>query len=369
MQFVATCTPGLEEISAKELKEKFKIKAEILHKGALIFEGREKHIFRLNYFSKTLHRIVVLLAKGEVSNLEEIYRLAKEIDYAKFILPSQSFAVKAKRSGRHEFTSIDIACEVGQAVIDSYRQSTGKRLKVNLSSPHIRLLCELRGKSFWLGLDTTGESLHKRWYRKHTFITSLRSTIAHSMVMLSEFGQSKSFHDPMCGTGMLAIEAFHYLAQKPNKHRNFAFEKFSWLNLEDFEKIKALHKEKEVRALILASDWNSKVVKLAKENASLAEAEKIKFFVADATKIKLCSSIICADLPYGIRIRKINLKRLYSRFFENLERNASFEKLVFITAKRCIKFLPKPFPFEIEKFYDLNYGEIEARIFVCRQNY
>ncbi len=366
MEFIATCTPGLEEISAKELKEKFKIKAEILHKGALIFEGKEKHIYQTNYFSKTLHRIVVLLAKGKTCNLEEIYSLAKEIDYTKFILPSQAFAVKAKRSGEHEFTSIDIASKVGQAVIDSYEQSTGKRLKVNLSSPDIRLLCELRDKSFWLGLDTTGESLHKRWYRKRSFITSLRSTIAHSMVMLSNFEQNKSFHDPMCGTGMLAIEAFHYLSKKPNKHRAFAFEKFSWLNLEDFEKIKALHKEKEVRALILASDWNSKVVKLAKENSLIAEAEKIKFFVADATKIKLSSKIICVDLPYGIRIRKINLKKLYARFFENLERNANFERLVFITAKRCIKFLPKPFPFCIEKFYDLNYGEVEARIFVCK---
>ena len=365
MQFVATCTPGLEEISIKELEEKFGIEASILHKGALCFEGREEHIYELNYLAKTLHKIVVLLFKEEVNDLKDIYKLARVIDYTKFILPSQSFAVRAKRSGKHDFTSIDIAREVGQGVIDSYSACTGKKLRVNLSSPDIRVLCELRDRSFWLGLDTTGESLHKRWYRKHSFITSLRSTIAHGMVMLSGLERDKSFHDPMCGTGMLTIEAFHRLSEKPNKCRNFAFEKFSWLELEEFEKLKRKHREKNVNALILASDRNSKVVKLAKENASLGEAEKIKFFVADATEIKLDSEIICTDLPYGIRLRKVNLKKLYTKFFENLEKSANFDKLVFITAKRCLRFLPKPFPFKIEKYYDLSYGEVEARIFVC----
>lgn len=366
MEFIATCTPGLEEISIEELEERFKIKARILHKGALIFKGKEKHIYQANYLAKTLHRIIILLAKAETKDLDEIYQIAKEIDYSEFILPDQAFAVKSKRSGEHEFTSIDIARVVGQAVIDSYKQSMGKRLKVNLSSPDIRVLCELREKNFWLGLDTTGDSLHKRWYRKYSFITSLRSTIAHSMVILSGIKQNKSLHDPMCGTGMLPIEAFHYLAQKPNKYRTFAFEKFSWLNLEYFVKLKTSHKENEVRASILSSDKNPKVVKLAKENALLGEAEQIKFFVADATKIKLATEIICTDLPYGIRLRKVNLKKLYTNFFENLKMNTDLEKLVFITAKRCVKFLPKPFPFEIEKIYDLSYGEVEARIFLCR---
>ncbi|HIQ49910.1 MAG TPA: hypothetical protein EYH56_01805 [Nanoarchaeota archaeon] len=366
LEFVATCTPGLEKISIRELKEKFGIKAQILHKGALIFKGSEKHIYELNYLAKTLHRIVILLGKAKVESLEEIYNITKEIEYSQFILPEQTFAVKAKRSGKHEFTSIDIASVVGQAIIDSYMNSKKKRLKVNLSYPDIRFLCELCEKSFWFGLDTTGESLHKRWYRKYSFITSLRSTIAYSMAMLCELKQNKSFHDPMCGTGMIPIEAFHFLSQKPNKYRSFAFEKFYWLNLENFEKLKNSYKENKVEALILASDKNSKVVKLAKQNALFGEAQQIKFFVADATKIKLCSQIICTDLPYGIRLRKVNLKKLYNMFFENLKANSNFEKLVFITAKRCLKFLPKPFPFELKEFYDLNYGEIKARIFVCK---
>jgi tRNA (guanine6-N2)-methyltransferase len=361
MQFVATCNPGLEEIACKEIREKIGKKAKVLHLGAISFKGKENDIFVLNYLAKSLHRILVLLAQSEVESLDQIYKLVRQIDFSQWILPEQTFAVRTKRSGKHSFTSMDISATIGQAIIDSFLEQKGIRLKVNLSKPDLVFRAELRGKNFFIGLDTSGESLHKRWYRKYTYITSLRSTIAYSMVRLSELKRGESFIDPMCGLAMIPIEAYHWLAKKPNKYRNFAFEKFFWLDQVKFERFKEKYKEKIVKkAKIFASDINKKVVKFAKENSKLAEAP-IKFFVADATKQSLDFDKICVDLPYGIRMRRENIPLLYKKFFDNVLKS-DFKKLVFITARQAAKWLPKGL--EFEKVYDVEYGELKAKIFV-----
>ncbi len=366
LSFVATCTPGLEKICLKELEKKFGIKARVLHMGRLKFDAEKERIPELNYRTKTLHRIILLLAEGEAFTLDEIYKIAKDIDYTEFILPTQSFAVKTKRFGEHAFTSMEISAVIGQAVIDSYQQSTGKRLKVNLSNPDIRILAELYENKLWIGIDTTGDSLHKRWYRKHTFITSLRSTIAHAMVMLSELSESSSFLDPMCGTGMIPIEAFHYLAETPNLKRTFAFERFPWLSKEIFEKVKQKFLQKNLDAKIFGSDINKKVVLLAKENAREAFA-KVYFFIADACKTPIKAEIICTDLPYGIRLRKINLKKLYAKFFTNLEKSEACRKVVIITAEKSFRLIPKLKMFNLAKVLRIIYGDLNAKIAVLER--
>lgn len=69
---------------------------------------------------------------------------------------SQKFAARAKRTDDHDFTSIDWGSELGQAVVDSFRES-GEEIEVDLKIPDIYVRSELRGRDFWVGVDTTGE--------------------------------------------------------------------------------------------------------------------------------------------------------------------------------------------------------------------
>ncbi|NOZ81948.1 MAG: hypothetical protein GXO63_02240 [Candidatus Micrarchaeota archaeon] len=358
MLLSATCNPGLEEIAIQEIKERVGREAEMFHRGLLVFKGKEKDIFKLNYFSKTLHRIIIVIEKARIKTLNDIYSAVKKIDFSSFIKPEQTFAVRTKRHGTHPFTSIDISSVIGQGIIDSFQETTGKKLKVNLSEPDITFLSEVRGDSFLLGIDTTGESLHKRWYRKHTYITSLRSTIANSMVRISRLRNKETFLDPMCGVGMIPIEAYHFLSEKPNKFRNFAFEKLFWLNTSFFEKLKTSHREKHVESRIYGFDSNRKVVELSVENSRVAEA-KVNFFVSDATVYPLDFDRICVDMPYGIRM-KTHLRKLYDGFFRNLLRS-DFKKAVILTASKCMKFVPK---MDFEKIYTAEYGDIGIKILV-----
>ena len=364
-ELIATCNPGLEEVAIEEVLG-LGLEANPFKKGSIRIEGDTRDIVRLNYLSKTLHRIVLVLVKGEVDGLDGIYTLARSVDYEALLPPSQSFAVRSNRVGVHPFTSMDISRVVGQAVIDTYLQRGLKRPPVDLTSPDVTILAELRDGSFWMGIDTTGESLHRRWYRRFTYITSLKSTIAHSMVRLSGLREGESLLDPMCGTGIIPIEAYHYLSGTPNLGRPFAFERLLWFPKEELEAVVEDHREETpVGARIIGFDINRKVVERARGNAREASAS-IDLFVGDARRMPLKADIVCVDLPYGVRLRGVNLYRLYSAFFANLRRSEC-RRVVFITARQSLKYVPRLHPFKVIRHFNINYCDLEAKIFVAER--
>ncbi len=363
MRVVVTCNPGLEEVSIQECHEITGKEFSAVHKGLIWGEVSEEDIFRLNYLGKTIHKVILVLDFGEFNTLNDLYTRAKSIDYTRYILPEQRFAVKTKRSGTHDFTSMDVSRVIGQGIVDSYLDSTGIRIRANLKHPDIRFLVEVRENWFFLGVDTTGESLHNRWYRKYTYITALKSTIAHSMVRISGLSQKQSFIDPMCGVGMIPIEAYHYLSRTPNRNRRFMFESFSWTDLDVFKRIKENHEEQKVNAEIKGFDINPVVVDYARKNSELADAE-IDFFVSDARKYNFHEDIICVDLPYGVRLRRINLRALYSEFFKNVY-DCGFKTLVFITASRNRRFIPDyVVP---ERTFFVNYDDLQTIVYLVRK--
>lgn len=359
MEILVTCNPGLEEVSVKECEELVGREFLLVRKGLIHGSVREKDIFALNYLGKTIHKVILLIDYGEFSDLNDLYRKTRAIDYTQYFLPEQRFAVRTKRFGTHEFTSMDVSRVVGQAIVDSYLESKSIRVRANLKNPDIRFLVEVRDDWYYFGIDTTGNSLHNRWYRKYTHITALKSTIAHSMVMVSGL-KKESFIDPMCGVGMIPIEAYHHLSKTPNKHRRFMFENFFWLDVDEFHDFKQRHIEQEVCADIYGSDINPKVISYAKKNAKIAGAE-VEFFVSDARTYRFEHDVVCVDLPYGIRLKKVNLKNLYSRFFENLY-DCGFSTLVFITAERNRRHVPEyVIP---EKEFRVDYDDLDVIIWL-----
>ncbi len=363
---IATCNPGLEEVSVEEVLA-LGIKARAFKKGSIRIDGDTKDVVRLNYLAKTLHRIVLVLAEGEVEGLDSIYSLARSVDYRAFFPPSQSFAVRSNRVGEHPFTSMDISRVVGQAVIDAFLGSGPVRPPVDLTDPDVTILAELRDRYFWMGIDTTGESLHRRWYRKFTYITALKSTIAHSMVRLSGFTGREVFLDPMCGTGTIPIEAYHYLAGTPNKGRTFTFERFQWIPSGEVRDVIEGYRERGgIRAKIVGFDLDRRVIDRARANAQQASCP-VEFFVGDARRMPIKADIVCVDLPYGVRLKRVNLKALYSSFFANLKRSEC-RRIVFITAKQSLRFVPRLYPFRVKRHFDINYCDLEAKIFVAERD-
>jgi len=80
------------------------------------------------------------------SNLKNItdrtVEIAKEI-----LVENDTFALRVKRSGKHDYSSMDVAIAVGQAIIDEFEELN---VKVNLTNPKKTIFIEIRQEFSYL---------------------------------------------------------------------------------------------------------------------------------------------------------------------------------------------------------------------------
>ncbi|WP_290899200.1 tRNA (guanine(6)-N2)-methyltransferase [Ferroglobus sp.] len=362
MIFYSTTSPGFEDVAAEELKELgCKIKEERRGKGRVFFEAKIEDIPKLNCFSRCSERIVLLLGRFKVERFEDVYKAVKQIDFS-FIKPEQSFAIRSNRVGEHDFTSMDIAREAGQAVIDRYKEDFGVRLRVNLDEPDVIIRCDLVDDDFVVGVDTTGdEALHKRNYRIYQHPAPLNPTIASSLIRLSGWSHEYSLLDPMCGSGTILIEAGLMARNIPTCkfRKDFAFKK-----LFQFPEIE--WEERDVELELYGIEKFRKHVEGARKIAEYVGIP-IKFIQGDARKLdEYFESVdyIITNPPYGLRIaRKGIIEDLYSKFFESASKILE-RRLVMITAEKKIAREYATRFFEIKEERSVMYGGLNCSVFV-----
>jgi len=368
MEFVATSTQGLEDVVAEEIKE-ITGKRVRAGRGRVEFEGSLREMYRVNLRSRCANKVLLLLSRGTAETLEEIYRISKEVDYTEIISGHQTFAVRATRIGEHPFTSPEIAAEVGRAIIDSFRESTGRRLKVNLDDPDVEIHVLLRDDEFILSVNTTGESLHRRGYRRYEHPAPIKPTLASSLIRLSGWRASSSFLDPMCGSGTIPIEAA-LMAMGTKNERTFAFEKLKIHDEELFREEKERGVNKEIPEKITGLEVSPKHLKGAMENASAAGVlEHISFIEGDAKRMEkyldFSPEFMVVNPPYGIRSsRKGAIRDLYQGFMKSAERISEGTVLVVITAaEKELKEALEKVDAELKEERFALYGDLPVKIF------
>lgn len=340
-KYLATTVRGLEDVAAEEVAVKLNVKPE---EGVsrISFEAPLEAVFKLNLESRLLHRVILVVDEGYFETLEEIERKIEEVDFTPYIEPDQTFAVRAVRVGEHTFTSLDVAAKVGRALIESYRSSRNVKLKVNLENPDLEFRCLVSGRRYILGLDTTGESLHKRGYRVYDHPAALRTTIAAGMVRLSGWKPGEPLLDPMCGGGTIPVEAALTARRIPPGvyRRSFAFEKFRFLDLEAYRELRSRLLGEVDRTIypILGFDTSPRSLEGAARNAdSAGVSDTVKFTLSDALNPRSYRGLevkrIVVNPPYGLRagpsLRKI--KTFYRKFLEAVSENLSDLTLTVIT--------------------------------------
>lgn len=341
MEWFATVNEGFEDIAAKEIQDLLGVEVRT-SVGRAFFEFKDfTPMYLLNFYSRTINKLFLLIAKGKVETLEEIYSIAKSIDYTEVIGPNQSFAVRPEKVRGCKFSSMDIGRVIGKAIIDSYMESKSIKLKVNLENPDVEIAALLRFNEVLIGINTTGESLHKRRYRVYNHPAALKTTIASSMLILAKYS-GEPMLDPMCGGATIPIEAAHLARKYPISmfRKDYAFRKLIFYNKNHEEEISSIlenqvnYKSYEIYSM----DISEKHINGAIKNAESAKvSDTIKFIIGDALNPKSYSIInpklIATNPPYGIR--SWNLKKIdesYTKFLKNLVNIYSGIKMITITS-------------------------------------
>jgi len=377
LKFFATVPCGIEDIASEEVHEIIGCKAKP-DVGRIFFETGLESIFLLNLKASTLNKIMIQICHGVFSELKDIYRMVKDIDYGWIIDADQPFAVRSERVGIHDFTSMDVSRIVGQAIIDSYRETYGRRLPVNLDEPEVEFYALVRDQEFLLGVNTTGNSLHRRGYKAYMHPAALKPTLASAMLRLSGWKPGKGILDPMCGGGTIPIEAAFKAANIPPGHLrlDFAFLKLKFIDENDFWKLRnRLFAERRCEAPveIYGMEKFRHHLEGAMRNSEKAGVrEFIEFKLGDATKSVDYPDgeidYVVVNPPYGIRmVPGGSPKGLYSRFLKALRERVEDAVLILITAahKRFVE-AAEEIGIEIIERRIVLHGDLRARIFKCK---
>lgn len=353
MHLLATTNGGLESVTADELDELLGLDAAVHHRGVVEFDGNREDVYDLHYRSRTCHRVMEVLVDAPVEELEDVYDRTREVDLAAH-LPSSDFGVVGTRHGSHEFTSVDVAERVGQAVIDGYREATGERLPVDLDDPTVRLEAYLYDDRFTLAVDLTGDSLHRRPYRVCEHDAPLRGTLAYSMLRIADHGAEDRLVDPMAGSATVPIEAALAATDRPPRpDLEPALDALPRYDGAAFRERRAAHESRSPDLAIEARDRREKWRRCARVNLEAAGFEDAVAVVdADARTAAVEADCVVTNLPFGIRVSE-DLRSLYSDFADRL-REGDVDRFVALTTK------PELLPMEPVERYNIPYGRIDA---------
>ncbi|MCD6428678.1 MAG: hypothetical protein J7L12_03575 [Desulfurococcales archaeon] len=376
MRYFATVPLGIEEVAAEEVRE-LGASSVTPDVGKVFYEGDLRLMYLSNFMLRTVNRVFVLLLRERFKDLADIGRLAKSLTYSEFINKDLSFAVRAERHGEHDFTSLDVKRVVGAAIIESYMEEKGHRLKVNLDEPDVEFFVLVRDDEVIIGVNTSGNSLHKRNYRVFNHPAALKTTLAAAMVKLSRLGSSDALLDPMCGGATILIEAVHRLRRYPliMFRSEFAFRK---LPIHD-EYLEAEVAEEVLEGVLFDSfrvtgiDISPKSLEGAKKNLRSGFVDDIvRLLWGDAARAETYegveASVIITNPPYGMRSHNIKkIPSFYRDFLKVVSDLYPGATLVAITAShKAFEDALNAVSASIIRKLSVMHGGLNAVVFVAR---
>ena len=316
---------GLEEILADELKNLGAQNIKIQNR-AVSFKGDTGFMYKANLNLRTCLRILKPIQTFQAHNEKELYKNILKIDWEKYLTTESTFATHATTNSEVFNHSKYASLLVKDGIADYFRNKYGKRPNVNTENPDLTINLHINKHTCTVSLDSSGESLHKRGYKLDTIIAPMNEVLASGLILLSGWNKQDNFHDPMCGSGTLLIEAAMIAYNIPaNIFRNkFGFESWKDFDSELFEKIKdvSLDKEVDFKGTITGGDNFQKAIRISRkniENALMFENIKVKNEDFFETSIKE-NSFVIFNPPYGERI-ELGINEFYEKVGDSLKNN------------------------------------------------
>ena len=307
INLIAPCLFGTESIAADEFR-RMGFADVVTENGRVKLSGDFNMLARANICSRFAERILINVGEFYAATFTELFDGVKGLRWEDYIGRDDAFPVNGWSIDSQLHSIPDCQSIIKKAIVERLK------LKYSVSrfaetGPEYKIRFSIHKNSVTMMIDTSGEGLHKRGYRRNSNAAPLKETLAASMCDLARIYPDTKLLDPFCGSGTLLIEAA-LMATKtaPGLRRFFAAERFGFIP----EKI---WREERTRAqdLILHNvdfraqgfDIDKDAVELTLENAKKAGVSKyVKAAVADIRDFtppkERC--LIITNPPYGERL-------------------------------------------------------------------
>lgn len=347
----APCHFGMEAVLKREIIN-LGYEVSKVEDGRVYFLGDDEAIARANINLRTTERIMILVDSFKASTYEELFQGIKRIEWQEYLPINAKFPVKKASSIKSKlFSPSDIQSIVKKAIVEKLKIVYNKTW-FEEGGAEYPLRISLNKDIVTVGLDTTGESLHKRGYRKMTAKAPITETLAAAIILLSPWKKDRVLIDPFCGSGTFLIEAAMIaLNIAPGKNREFL--SMEWDNLipkkvwyDAFDEAEEEEIKDDIKLELQGYDIDETVIKAAKQNAENAGLEKyIHFQKRDVNELSTSRKygFIITNPPYGERLEdKESLPPLYKILGERFSKMETWSMFMISSFEDAPKYIKRP---------------------------
>ncbi|MGH8674087.1 MAG: THUMP domain-containing class I SAM-dependent RNA methyltransferase, partial [Burkholderiales bacterium] len=325
-RYFAPCPRGLEPLLAQELAPLGAHQARGVP-GGVAFEGDAAICYAANLHSRLASRVLWQIAEFGYRGEDDIYAAVRAVDWMALFAVERTFRVHVTAQ-KSPLKSLEfITLRIKDAVCDRFRDALGSRPSIEKARPDVRLHAFLEANRGTLYLDTSGEPLFKRGWRKSAVEAPLRENLAAGIVLLSGWNRDEPLLDPMCGGGTLLVEAAAIaLGVAPGAGRSFGFERLASFDASLWRRVRAGGgADTAGRPLSLfGSDADPHALAAARKNLAAAGfGERVKLERADVLEraAPAEAGVLVTNPPYGERTGSSDeLARFYPRFGDALKK-------------------------------------------------
>ena len=338
-KMIAKTFYGFEEILSEEL---LKLGAQKIIKGNrnVSFYGDKGFMYKSNISLRTALKIIKPIKEFKFKDIDEYYKKIYEIKWEDYLDFNSSFLINSvvfnsKIFNNSKFTSL----KAKDAIVDRFRNKFKNRPSINSFNPELKIEIHVNRNFCTISLDSSGESLHKRGYKKYNSAAPLNEVLAAGIILMSAWDKKSDLLDPMCGTGTFLIEAAMIARNiAPNLNRlAFAFEKWKDWDNELFETIEESVKSKEIEFehKLYGFDISNAMIKKAEKNIEISDLgvdiEIVKKDFLTSIKTDNDKLHVLINPPYDKRI-SADVNQLYKKIGDTLKNNYLYSDVWIITA-------------------------------------
>ena len=323
---MALCALGLEKVLSNEIG-KIGLEATGRAAGRVYFDADATGLFRANLELRTAERILLEAARFRAADFDALFEGSRQPDWSRFFARDDKLVIERVRSRDSQLSA---QTSIQSIVHKAIYETLGRKYRIERMPETGRersLRVYLEDDECVLGLDLSGEALHKRGWRRASGEAPLKETIAAGVLLLAGWRRRIPLLDPICGTGTLLIEAAHFaLDRAPGLDRNFDIESMPLARdgatsafVAERERARdAVRKDAEM--LLVGRDSDPRVIDAARANAEHAGvAPLLDLKVGKAEEVRPMSEegILLTNPPWGERMgTEAEAEALYARIGE-----------------------------------------------------
>ncbi|CAH1000367.1 Ribosomal RNA large subunit methyltransferase L [Neolewinella maritima] len=320
---------GLEEVLADELTDLGLTDVEI-GRRVVTGTGDLALVYRANLELRTALRVLINIDAFRVDREQELYDRLRATNWRQYLMPEGSLYISVVDPGAWFRNTHYIAQLAKDAIVDQFRDKYQTRPSVDKGNPDLSIHLRISGDgNVDLSVDTSGDGLHRRGYRRRTGEAPINEVLAAGMLRIAGYSGEQPLVDPMCGSGTILAEATMIATNRPpGMNRAFGFQRWPDFDEAQWDSIRKAASDRIQTAQhpILGADIDDSAIAIARDTLEragvLATVELRTSPFAELQPLPVdetVSGLLITNPPYEMRMQTGDIVAFYTAIGDTLK--------------------------------------------------